>query len=78
MSTIRDTKYDSFVIGLWLDYHHGEHLVTGGFDGVYSYFASDGFSYGSSTGNWKTMCQYAKKVIFETIMPLNDLERSAM
>ena len=36
-----------------------------GFDGVYSYFASDGFSFGSSTRNWKDMTRlcYANKMV---------------
>ena len=30
-----------------------------GFDGFYTYFASDGFSFGSTSSNWKRMCEYA-------------------
>lgn len=58
--TVRDTPYDSVFIGLWLESHHGHDLKTGGFDGVYTYFASDGFSYGSSTSNWETISAFSK------------------
>jgi glycoprotein endo-alpha-1,2-mannosidase len=68
--TIRGSQYDSFVIGLWLDRLHGEQLHSAGFDGIYSYFASDGFSFGSTTANWKSMCEYAKKVWFLFFSPL--------
>lgn len=61
-STIRGTHYDCLVIGLWLDRPHGEQLHAAGFDGIYSYFASDGFSYGATTAHWKSMCDYVKRV----------------
>lgn len=47
-------------IGLWLDRHHGEDLHAAGFDGAYSYFASDGFSYGSSSKHWAEMCSFLR------------------
>lgn len=56
--SIRHTQYDSIFIGLWLDHHHGDDLVAGGFDGSYTYFATDGFSYGSTSSNWNRMCEY--------------------
>jgi glycoprotein endo-alpha-1,2-mannosidase len=46
---------DGFFIALWLNRDGGELASRGGFDGVYTYFASDGFVYGSSTRNWKHM-----------------------
>lgn len=54
VSSIRETALDGFFIGLWLDYGHGEELAAGGFDGAYSYFASD-ISYGASQHNWRAM-----------------------
>lgn len=56
--TIRGTKYDSVVIGLWLHHEHGQDLVNGGFDGIYTYFATDGFSFGTSSSNWNYMCTF--------------------
>jgi glycoprotein endo-alpha-1,2-mannosidase len=48
------------VLGLWLDAPHGEALAAGGFDGFYTYFASDGFSFGATSGNWRRMCSFAR------------------
>jgi hypothetical protein len=56
--SIRNTIYDGIFIGLWLDSHHGEDLKLGGFDGAYTYFASNGFSYGSNIRNWKHICNF--------------------
>jgi glycoprotein endo-alpha-1,2-mannosidase len=50
------------MIGLWLDRSHGEVLKHGGFDGFYSYFASQDISYGSDPTSWETMCRYAREV----------------
>mmetsp|Transcript_20598 Transcript_20598/g.29549 ORF Transcript_20598/g.29549 Transcript_20598/m.29549 type:complete len:396 (-) Transcript_20598:163-1350(-) len=60
--SIRGTSYDACVIGLWLDRQHGSDLHSAGFDGVYTYFASDGFSYGSTVSNWNHMCRFARQV----------------
>ena len=57
--SIRHTASDAFLIGLWLDSQHGQDLVHGGFDGMYTYFASDGFSYGATTRHWKLMARFA-------------------
>jgi glycoprotein endo-alpha-1,2-mannosidase len=51
---------DGFFIGLWLDRQHGEDLVAGGFDGAYSYFATEGFSFGSTPANWRFMQEAAE------------------
>jgi hypothetical protein len=57
--TIRGTNVDGVMIGLWLHHHHGRDLASAGFDGIYSYFGSDGFSYGSTSTNWGSMCRFA-------------------
>ncbi len=57
--TMRGTSTDSVMIGLWLHHHHGRDLKESGFDGVYTYFGTDGFSYGSTTTNWMSMCKFA-------------------
>ena len=51
--TVRGSRNDAFVIGLLLDRKDGDELVQGGFDGAYSYFASDGASYGATSANWR-------------------------
>lgn len=35
--------------------------MTGGFDGFYTYFAANDFSYGSSWKNWKSLSSFARK-----------------
>ena len=35
--------------------------ARGGFDGFYTYFASDGFVFGSSRANWPSMVDFANK-----------------
>jgi glycoprotein endo-alpha-1,2-mannosidase len=57
--TVRGTPLDAVFIGLWLADPNGRDLHRSGFDGVYSYFATDGFSYGSSRENWRAMCAFA-------------------
>jgi glycoprotein endo-alpha-1,2-mannosidase len=57
--SVRGTELDGVFIGLWLDRHHGQDLLDGGFDGAYTYFASDGFSWGASTRNWATIRNWA-------------------
>ena len=52
---------DGFFIGLWLDQQHGNDLVDGGFNGAYTYFATDGFSWGSTTHNWATMSRFCEE-----------------
>jgi glycoprotein endo-alpha-1,2-mannosidase len=56
--TVRGTPADGAFLGLWLAQHHGMDLVVGGFDGAYTYFATDGFSYGASTSNWRAMGEF--------------------
>lgn len=59
--TIRKTKYDSAVIGLWVKENDGKFMTDGHFDGFYTYFASDGFVYGSTTKNWPTLAKFARE-----------------
>ena len=58
--SIRGSARDVFSIGLWLDREHGQDLAQSGFDGAYSYFASDGFSFGSTSVNWKHMTGFCR------------------
>lgn len=60
--TIRDSPYDGIFIGLWLDRMHGKDLSDAGFNGIYTYFATDGFSYGSTSNNWPSMCKFCKSM----------------
>lgn len=49
---LRHTTYDGCFIGLILGRDGVRLLNDAGFDGGYSYFASKGFSFGSTTSNW--------------------------
>jgi hypothetical protein len=58
--TLRGTRYDVVAIGLWVGQGDGEALLAGGFDGAYTYFATDGFTFGSTAANWAAMAEYAR------------------
>jgi molybdenum cofactor synthesis domain-containing protein len=59
--TIRNTKYDSVVIGLWVKEHEQTFMTEGHFDGYYTYFATDGFTYGSTIKNWPKLAEWAQQ-----------------
>jgi len=58
--SVRGTPYDVVAIGLWVTEDEGEFFLTGGFDGVYTYFASDGFTWGSTADNWPRLADWAR------------------
>lgn len=58
-NTIWDGKHDAFALGLWVDAEDSTDFTNGGFAGFYTYFASDGFTYGSTSSNWEAMSDYA-------------------
>jgi glycoprotein endo-alpha-1,2-mannosidase len=60
--SVRGTQLDGLFLGLWLERPHGQELRAGGFDGAYTYFASDGFSYGSTTAHWAGMAAEASSL----------------
>ncbi|RZF34870.1 hypothetical protein LSTR_LSTR012867 [Laodelphax striatellus] len=57
--SVRDTKYDGVFFGLLVDSQHCSEIKKSHFDGFYTYFASNGFSYGSSWKNWQFLGKYA-------------------
>ncbi|XP_065057787.1 glycoprotein endo-alpha-1,2-mannosidase-like [Rhopilema esculentum] len=63
-NTIRGTKYDSMVIGLLVDLQHSNYVSIGGFDGIYTYFAASGFTYGSNTKNWRDISERSVEMNF--------------
>ncbi|KAH9500604.1 hypothetical protein Btru_077070 [Bulinus truncatus] len=60
--SVRNTQYDGIFIGLLASRDHMNHLSASGFDGCYSYFANDGFEYGSTWHNWPTISNDAKNL----------------
>ncbi len=59
--TIRGTKYDVAAIALWVKEKEQGFMLRGGFDGFYTYFATDGFTYGSTPSNWPHLAAWAKE-----------------
>uniref|UniRef100_A0A0K0DX16 Glycoprotein endo-alpha-1,2-mannosidase n=2 Tax=Strongyloides stercoralis TaxID=6248 RepID=A0A0K0DX16_STRER len=59
--TIRHSRYDSILIGLLVKETDQLEILQAGFDGIYTYFASDGFSFGSTMNNWKNISEYCEK-----------------
>lgn len=57
--SIRGTEADAFVLFLMVEAKHAEYARVGGFDGFYTYFAADGFTYGSTIRNWPKLASLA-------------------
>ncbi|KAG7219505.1 hypothetical protein CRUP_019534, partial [Coryphaenoides rupestris] len=53
--SVRDTPYDALFLALMVDEKHKRDALTSGFDGLYTYFATNGFSYGSTQRNWESI-----------------------
>ena len=59
-SSIRGSSIDCVALGLYYKQSSArEHLLTSGFDGVATYFASDGFTEGARTGSWADIGTWA-------------------
>ena len=58
--TIRGTKYDVMAIALVVEPQHKEYVTIGGFNGLYTYFATNGFTYGSTWLHWKQLAEFAR------------------
>ncbi len=59
--TVRNTELDGVYIGLLVEMKHHRELKEAGFDGFYTYFASDGFTYGSTTKQWMKIAKQANR-----------------
>ena len=59
--TLRNTFLDAIFIGHWERRQDGEFLLKSGFDGFYTYYASEGFMYGSTSSNWLKLSRFAKE-----------------
>uniref|UniRef100_A0A1I7ZZT1 Glycoprotein endo-alpha-1,2-mannosidase n=1 Tax=Steinernema glaseri TaxID=37863 RepID=A0A1I7ZZT1_9BILA len=59
--TIRGTDYDSVLLGLMVKEEDRNEIQQSGFDGMYTYFAADGFSYGSKMSNWPALSEFCRK-----------------
>ncbi|XP_032876953.1 glycoprotein endo-alpha-1,2-mannosidase [Amblyraja radiata] len=54
-NSVRNTQYDALFIALIVEEKHKNEIIQAGFDGMYTYFATNGFSHGSSHQNWQTI-----------------------
>jgi glycoprotein endo-alpha-1,2-mannosidase len=52
LAKIRNTEFDAVILSLLLDERDVRFVNDAGFDGAYTYFASTGFTYGSTPSNW--------------------------
>lgn len=59
--TIRNTTLDAIFIGHWERERDGGFITKSGFDGFYTYYASEGFMYGCTSTNWPTLAEFAKR-----------------
>ncbi|TRY87883.1 hypothetical protein DNTS_021346 [Danionella cerebrum] len=71
-SSIRNTQYDGIFIALLVEEKHKTDIHAAGFDGLYTYFATNGFTYGSSQHNWrsiKSFCDSNDLVFIPSVGP---------
>lgn len=57
--SIRGTAFDADVLGLWVGPDEHAFFETSGFDGFYTYFASRGFTWGSTPEHWPELQRWA-------------------
>uniref|UniRef100_A0A1A7ZRQ7 Mannosidase, endo-alpha-like n=1 Tax=Nothobranchius furzeri TaxID=105023 RepID=A0A1A7ZRQ7_NOTFU len=70
--SIRGTPYDGVFVALIVEERHKREILASGFDGMYTYFASNGFSFGSSHQNWKaikTFCDANNLLFIPSVGP---------
>jgi len=60
--TIRGADHDAVMIGLYVKERDKELLTEGGFDGVYTYFATKGFTQGSTPENWSEIREWTRSL----------------
>lgn len=59
--SIRGTQHDVVVIATLLNQDEKALVEDGCFDGFYSYFATDGSTYGATSAHWKLLAAWARK-----------------
>lgn len=58
--SIRGTRFDAYFLGLVLKNEDKNTLLGNGFDGFYTYFAANDFTFGSTWLNWKQLTGYGR------------------
>ena len=59
--SIRGKEYDCVAISLLVSKEHKMFVQSAGFDGFYTYFVSEGFSYGSRTRVWEELSKFSEE-----------------
>lgn len=57
--SVRNTDLDAIFVGLLVEMQHRYHVKKSGFDGFYTYFATNSFTYGSTWKNWRSLAKFA-------------------
>ncbi|XP_054271780.1 glycoprotein endo-alpha-1,2-mannosidase isoform X2 [Macrosteles quadrilineatus] len=70
--TVRGSSYDAIFIGHLRDANNKLEIHRSNFDGFYTYYASNAYTYGSTWKNWNTLAQFAEKhnlLFFPSVAP---------
>ncbi|XP_040839723.1 glycoprotein endo-alpha-1,2-mannosidase [Ochotona curzoniae] len=70
--SVRNSPYDGLFIALLVEEKHKYDILRSGFDGIYTYFATNGFTYGSSHQNWpklKVFCDRYNLMFIPSVGP---------
>lgn len=70
--SVRGSPYDGLFIALLVEEKHKYDILQSGFDGIYTYFATNGFTYGSSHQNWnklKSFCEKNNMIFIPSVGP---------
>jgi glycoprotein endo-alpha-1,2-mannosidase len=59
--SLRTPELDGQFIGLWVNQGEEAFFLDTGFDGFYTYFASEGFVWGSTSTNWPYLADWASR-----------------
>lgn len=57
--SVRKTPADALFLSLYLDRTSEPFITAAGFDGIYTYFASNGFTDGSRSSSWQRLAAWA-------------------
>lgn len=57
--SLRDGKHDAIYIASWVNKDCGEKALSQGYDGFFTFFATDSHSYGSNSSHWQQMRSFA-------------------
>eukprot|EP00960_Hanusia_phi_P020049 592275-Hanusia_phi.AAC.1 len=60
--SLRGSTLDGLFLGLYVRRGHEKFATEAGFDGLYSYFASSGFSDGSRPSEWRRLAAWGRSV----------------